>query len=254
MAKIKKTERIFTPVTSVKHLLSLTEPREEKTLFRYREGAGYGAMSYGTFYHRTVAVAAGLNAMGLADKRIAVIGETSPEWVSTYLGTIAAGGVIIPMDKELNITEIEGFLSGVEAEAVVMGKGFAEKFAHAMEAHPTLRFFFSTEEVEETDKLLRFETLVQKGEEALAAGYTLPDRDRENLAVILYAERTFDTRSGKVAQFAYRAANQTYREVHKRAFPLPAAYIVRKERRIAATCDESRIFVGKHLEKKPEQH
>lgn len=193
MGKIKKTERIFTPVTGVKHLISLTEPRGDKTLFRYREGAGYGSMSYGTFYRRTLAVAAGLTAMGLADKRVAVIGETSPEWVSTYLGTIAAGGVIIPMDKELNINEIEGFLSGVDAEAVVMGKGFAEKFAHAMESHPSLRYFFSTEEVEENDKLLRFESLVKKGEEALAGGYTLPVREHENLAVMLFTSGTTGT-------------------------------------------------------------
>ena len=193
MSKIKKNERIFTPVSSVKHLLSLAEPRGDKTLFRYRAGAGYESMSYGTFTHRTLAEAAGLTAFGLAGKRIAVIGETSPEWVGTYLAAIAAGSVIIPMDKELNITEIEGFLSGVEAEAVVMGKGFAEKFAHAMESHPTLRYFFSTEEVEENDKLIRFETLLQKGEEALAGGYTLPDRDHENLAVMLFTSGTTGT-------------------------------------------------------------
>ena len=58
MSKIKKNERIFTPVSSVKHLLSLAEPRGDKTLFRYRAGAGYESMSYGTFTHRTLAEAA----------------------------------------------------------------------------------------------------------------------------------------------------------------------------------------------------
>lgn len=192
---MRKTERIYTTVESVKHLLSILEPRGERLLFRFRDGNDYKEMSYGEFYHRTLAAAAGLSAVGLGGKRIAVIGETSPEWVGAYLAVIASGGTVIPMDKELDIREIEGFLAGVDAEGVFCGTGFMAKFAGAMESHPSLRLFLPMEpyEGEGNEKVLSWPLLLAKGEAALAAGCTLPDRDREALAVMLFTSGTTGT-------------------------------------------------------------
>lgn len=170
--------------------------RGEHPVFRYPVGASFVSMDYVTFAHRAAAVAAGFSAMGLADARVAVIGETSPEWVATYLGVIAGGGVIVPMDKELDITEIGKFLAGVEASAVVFGAGFTEKFAPAIESHPSLQKFIAihADEVrEETDRLLTFDSLLAAGEAALAAGYTVPTRDPDALAVMLFTSGTTGT-------------------------------------------------------------
>lgn len=192
---MRKTERIYTTVESVKQLLSIFEPRGDRTVFRFRVGNGYGDMSYGEFYRRTLAAAAGLSAVGLAGKRVAVIGETSPEWVGAYLAVIASGGVIIPMDKELDMHEIEGFLAGVDAEGVIFGTGFTAKFAHAMESHPSLRLFIPTEPYEggENEKILPWAELLARGEAELEKGYTLPDRDREALAIMLFTSGTTGT-------------------------------------------------------------
>ena len=116
---MKKTPRIFTPFVSFKDLISVLAARGDKIAFRFPEGKGYGQMTYAEFSAKAHKIAAGIHAAGLADKRVALIGETSPEWVASYLGVTAAGGVIIPMDKELAISEIEGLLAGVEAEAII---------------------------------------------------------------------------------------------------------------------------------------
>ena len=129
---MKKTERIYTPINSFKHLVELMESRGDKTAFKYPVGREYATLSYGDFAHEIKAIAAGLSAAGLAGKRVAVIGETSHQWVASYLAVVTSGGVIIPMDKELAIEEIEGFLAGVDAEAIVYSASFNQKLAAAM--------------------------------------------------------------------------------------------------------------------------
>ena len=190
---MKKTERIFTPITSFRHLIEQCASFGEKTAFRYPVGKEYVSVSYADFAEVTRKLAAGLQAAGLAGKRIAVIGETSYQWVATYLAVTAGGGVIIPMDKELAIEEIEGFLSGVEAEAIVYSSSFNGKFDKAMESHASLRTFIPIcpDASAENAKLLPFEKLLEKGSEV--SDYAFPERDHEALAVMLFTSGTTGT-------------------------------------------------------------
>ena len=189
---MKKTPRIYSPLSSFAGLITGIAARGEKPVFRFVEGKGYGALTYAEFSHKTLALAAGLFAKGLAGKRIAVIGETSPEWVATYVAVTAAGGVIIPMDKELAISEIEGLLAGVDAEAIVYAASFNKKLRGAMESHPSLRIFvpISPTGDEVADKTVPFTELLKMGEKALEKGYQLPARDPESLAVMLFTSGT----------------------------------------------------------------
>ncbi|MBE6556015.1 MAG: hypothetical protein E7663_07325 [Ruminococcaceae bacterium] len=194
---MKKTERIFTPIESLKHLHSMFAPRGDMAVFRYPSGKEYLSISYADFSHRVLAEAAGLAAAGLAGKRIAVIGETSADWVATYLAVVMGGGVIIPMDKELAISEIEGFLAGVDAEAIVYSGDFHAKFANARASHKSLKTFIpmTLKEDAEADArgVLPMEKLREQGEKALEEGYALPDRDSESLAVMLFTSGTTGT-------------------------------------------------------------
>lgn len=189
---MKKTPRIFTPFRSFKDLISTLATRGDKIAFRFPVGKEFGQMTYAEFSAKAAKIAAGITAAGLADKRVALIGETSPEWVATYLGVTAAGGVIIPMDKELAVGEIEGLLAGVSAEAIVYSASFAEKFKAARENHPSLRVFVPLTGDEETteEKVLPFAKLLEMGEKLLEEGYTLPDRDPDKLAIMLFTSGT----------------------------------------------------------------
>ncbi|MBE6581133.1 MAG: AMP-dependent synthetase [Ruminococcaceae bacterium] len=189
---MKKTPRIFTPFRSFKDLISTLATRGDKIAFRFPVGKEFGQMTYAEFSAKAAKIAAGITAAGLADKRVALIGETSPEWVATYLGVTAAGGVIIPMDKELAVGEIEGLLAGVSAQAIVYSASFAEKFKAARENHPSLRVFVPLTGGEETteEKVLPFAKLLEMGEKLLEEGYTLPDRDPDKLAIMLFTSGT----------------------------------------------------------------
>ncbi|MBQ3483416.1 MAG: AMP-binding protein [Clostridia bacterium] len=192
---MKKTERIYTPLSSFKHLVEQVEARGDKIAFKYPVGKTFETLSYAAFGAEVRAVAAGLAAAGLAGKRIAVIGETSHEWVATYLGVVTGGGVIVPMDKELAIEEIEGFLSGVNAEAIVYSASFNQKLEHAMAEHPTLKTFIPIAPAEgaEGEGLLPFAKLLELGNAKLAEGYTLPERDPRELCTMLFTSGTTGT-------------------------------------------------------------
>ena len=76
---------------------------------------------------------------------------------------------------------------------------------------------------------------------------------RENLASVVDANCALDASRRKVAEFDYNAADESACKVYERALPLPTAYIVLKERRVAATLNKGGIFVGKKFKYEPEK-
>ena len=189
---MKKTERVFAPLTSFKDITASLAARGDKLAFRYPVGKSFGATTYAEFATEIQSLTAGFAALGLADKRVAVIGETSPEWVATYLAVTAAGGVIIPMDKELAIEEIEGLLAGVDAEAIVYSSTFHKKLEHARENHPSLRIFVPITPPGECDddRIVPLANVLEMGKKSLDEGYVAPTRDPEALAVMLFTSGT----------------------------------------------------------------
>ena len=85
----KKTPRIYTPAKDVRDLTHIFKSHGAKVAFRYYRGKQLLSMSYREFSDLIVELAAGFDAMGLSGKRIAVIGESCPQWIATYLATIA---------------------------------------------------------------------------------------------------------------------------------------------------------------------
>ncbi|MBO5327183.1 MAG: AMP-binding protein [Clostridia bacterium] len=193
---VKKNPRIYPEISSFKDLVKICEGRGDKVAFKYPVGKSFETLSYGDFAKEITAIAAGLTALGLAGKRIAVIGDTSHMWVASYFATVASGGVIIPMDKELAIGEIGGFLAGVEAEAIFYAPSFNEKIANAIGKHPSLRRFIPfapSEDSENGDTVISLASVIERGKKELEAGYTIPDRDSKNLAVMLFTSGTTGT-------------------------------------------------------------
>ncbi|MBQ8269059.1 MAG: AMP-binding protein [Clostridia bacterium] len=190
----RKTERIFTEVSNIREYLDVLKSHGDKVLYRYPVGNQYASMTYSQFHTQVLDTAAGLKSLGLAGKRIAVIGPTSPEWVSSYLAVLATGGVIIPMDKELDATAIAGFLETAEAEAIFYGKGTAVKLAGAMESHATMKLFISMENAPEDEKKINLSAVIEKGKaEREAVPFEIHDGSTEDLAVMLFTSGTTGT-------------------------------------------------------------
>ena len=190
----KKDERRVAPVADVEELLRVMEGHGERTLFTYYVGKATQDMTYAAFTHRVRVLAAGLAGANLGAARIAVIGETSPDWLCTYLAVLSAGGVIIPMDKELSVDEIGNFLRSAGAEAIVFSPAFRESFAPLAQAGEVRLLPMQEEGLAFCgENVLPLARLLENGEQALTAGYVPPVPDREKMSEMLFTSGTTGT-------------------------------------------------------------
>ena len=175
----KKTERRFTPIESISQFADKLGGFGDTVAYRYFDrDRNLCTLSYAELSARIRKQAAGLASAGLAGKRIAVIGETSVEWVTSYTSIIASGGVAIPMDKELDVEEIKGFFAFAEADAVIYSRSFNEKFADLSKSHPTVKVQIPLDPDAEWDPVdpsfLPYSHLLDMGEAGVREGYTYP--------------------------------------------------------------------------------
>ena len=171
----------------------------DKIAYRYYVGKEIRSMTYaelGDMIHKT---AAAFNAMGLRGQKVAVIGDTSPQWVCTYIAAMAAGCVIVPMDKELNVEEIKKFFKMVDVKAVVYSKGFNESFIKLIsDEDMEVKYFIPVTPAYDnsfSNKVVAFDDVVKLGEERIAReGYSYPIvTDRGALAEMLFTSGTTGT-------------------------------------------------------------
>lgn len=195
MNQRKKTERIYTPVESFAHFATKLGEHGDRIAYRYFDRQrNLLSMTYGELSARILQQAAGYQAAGLAGKRIAIIGETSVEWICSYVAAIAAGGVAVPMDRELDVEEIKGFFEFAEVDAVVYSRAFDKKFEGLSHSHPTVKVQIPMAfdgALSENDGVLPYEALMQMGEREVAAGYAYPTvSDTSRMVEMLFTSGT----------------------------------------------------------------
>ena len=191
-----KTERKYTRVSDAYELCKLVEKHGDKIGISYFDKKRVlHDLSYIRFYNRIVRTAAGLTAKGYAGKKIAVIGETSVAWLTTYLAVLVTGGIIIPMDKELDTDAIIGLLESVDADAIVYSEHFNGKIAGKVSENSSLKLFLPIDPDEEELKkegVIAFRELREQGKQIVeAGGFELsPVENREALAEMLFTSGT----------------------------------------------------------------
>ena len=193
-----KTVRKYERVDHVVDFLRVIEKHGDKIAFSYFDKKRkVKDMSYTRLVRRVKRMAAALTEKGYAGKRIALIGDSSPNWVITYLAVLAIGGVVIPMDKELEIHVIEGFLENVDADGILYSASFNGKFNNAQENHKSLSLFIAIDPDEaeaEGRGVISYRQMMEIGKEAVEAGYKIPPvKDREAMCEMLFTSGTTGT-------------------------------------------------------------
>ncbi|HHW24579.1 MAG TPA: AMP-binding protein [Clostridiales bacterium] len=80
--------------------------------------------------------------LGIRDgAKVAVIGETSPEWIATYLATVNSGNVIVPLDRELTPDEICNFINRADVRCVICSPTIKSALEPRMDKIPNVRYF-----------------------------------------------------------------------------------------------------------------
>ena len=113
----------------------------EKTYLKYKREGEIRTLSFREFGENVQRLSSAFFEMGLSGKAIAVIGETTPEWIMTYLAAVAAGSVIVPLDRELQHEELCGFLNKAHCEAIFHSPSFTESLSASLSLLPEIRYF-----------------------------------------------------------------------------------------------------------------
>ena len=124
--------RMIMATDEIKSIYELIERGSElfkdKNLFKFNKEDEVAEISYNEFLDYVNKITFAFINMGVKDKKVVVIGETSVEWIASYIATVTAGGVIVPLDPYLLEDEIIKFVNHSEASFVVCSPAFEKLF------------------------------------------------------------------------------------------------------------------------------
>lgn len=151
--------------------------------YRYKENGAVAAKSFLDLQRDTRAFGRALEALGMAGKHVAVVGPTSYQWIVAYLGTVNAGGVIVPLDAQLSPPELCALIARSNASVFVYDNVFAPMVGAVRENCPEVKVFINMQREEEGACCLQ--TLLEEH-----PGPCAPVLDREKCCAILFTSGT----------------------------------------------------------------
>ena len=116
------------PITDFRHMMETSaELYGDNVAFRQRfaKGEPFRDITFRDMLCDINGLGTSMAALGLLGEKVAVIGENCYQWCTCYLAVTMGGGVIVPLDKELDEAELRHLV----IESGVRGIMFTEKYS-----------------------------------------------------------------------------------------------------------------------------
>lgn len=155
---------------------------------KYDKNMPFKKISYAEYGKDVYNFAEGLIALGLKDKKIALIGENRYEWAVAYMAVVCGTGTVVPLDKELPENEIQNLMDFAECSAVICSSAVLKK-------NPVLKESGKTVICMDTD----FEKITESGKEQIAGGSSCfrdAEVNPEDVNIILFTSGTCSSPKG----------------------------------------------------------
>ena len=182
--------------STIKDLFAATvEKYKDHTSFVIKEkkdeNISYKEISYKQLLSDINAFGTAMYSIGMKDKRIAVIGKNRYEWVVTHFSSVMGSNVSVPLDKDLQLEELENSLVRSKASAVVFDAKL-EPFIKDIKfrRNTFLEEFISMDDLE---GYTSFNSLLEKGRKLLDDGnkeYLDTEIDPDRMAILLFTSGT----------------------------------------------------------------
>ncbi len=129
--------------------------------------------------------------LGFKDKRIAIVGRNCYEWALTHLTNLLGGIVSIPLDKELQIDELESCLRRSKADILVFDEKYTENIENIKNRNNTqVSNYICMSKKEGYSSITE---LKQQGKELLNSGnknYVDAEIDKNKMNILLFTSGT----------------------------------------------------------------
>lgn len=161
------------------------------TKIKIGEAVKYKETSYKQLLEDVNCFGTALYDLGLEDSRVAVVGKNRYEWAVAHLANLLGGIVSVPLDKGLQLEELENSLIRSKSEAIVFDEKHKENIEKIKENGKTnLKYYISMDELEEFENV---NNLIKKGRKIIEEGnnsYIEKQIDSDKMGILLFTSGT----------------------------------------------------------------
>lgn len=198
MGLIMGREKYFeaTEFENVKELIYHTvEKYKEKTAFTIKhkkeKEVSYEEISYTQLLEEVNQLGTKFYNLGYQNKRVAIVGRNRYEWVITHLANLLGGILSIPLDKELQVDELESCLVRSKADVLVFDEKYLENIEEIKNrGNANIENYIC---MSEQEGYVSIPQLKQEGKEILEAGnneYIEAKIDSYKMNILLFTSGT----------------------------------------------------------------
>ena len=151
----------------------------------------YNNISYNQLLEDINCLGSALYSMNMKNKRIAIIGKNRYEWVLSHLCNLMGSIISIPLDKELQLEELESSLIRSKSDAIIFDKKLLPIIETIKNRNNTIIEEYIC--MENYRDFLSIPSLIKKGKTLLCNGYTeyVDNKIDENaMNIILFTSGT----------------------------------------------------------------
>lgn len=176
MASSKKYKDAYYPVrtvTDIKDMInSSADLFADRTAYLKKNtpGGKYIPVTYRELKDDIDAFGTALIDLGLKGKHVGVIGETRYEWMVGHLGVVNGTGVVVPLDKELPLSELTNLCQRADLAAVIYSGKVEKAILKAIEGIESMEYIISMDAEKSDEDRLSFHELLETGRKLVAAG------------------------------------------------------------------------------------
>lgn len=185
-------------INTIKELMDLAVKDAGKNIaFEYRNKDNKEEIikvTYENFQKDTYYLGTALATINMLQNHIAIIGDNSYEWLTTYLTVLKSNGVFIPLDKELTSKEIINVLRSSESEVLFYSDKYEKYIEDFRKELPNIKYFICFEKEKDDENSLSYKKLLEKGKKEYEAGNTtyieIEHEDTNCLKLLVYTSGT----------------------------------------------------------------
>ena len=140
-----------------------------------------------------VAMGTGLVNFGVREKHIAIIGEASYNWITSYYATMSIGAVTVPIDKELPADDIRSIIESAECDFVIYSSVIDAKMQNVRAILSITPKFICMSKKTVLEDVTMLSDIISQGEKLVDEGdnsYYDYDLDPNKLASIVFTSGT----------------------------------------------------------------
>lgn len=212
-SKYKDEIYVHRPIRDLKDMIDTSAvlyADQNAFLVKDAPGGPYRPVKFSEFKRDIDRLGTALIDLGLAGKKIAVIGENRYEWVLTYLAVVNGTGIIVPLDRELPAKEINNLLVRAEVSVIVFSSKVEMVVKEAITGIDRIEHVISMDALEHEGNKLSLKKLIRTGERLLSEEkryFIDAVIDPEEMCTLLFTSGTTGLAKGVMLSHKNFAAN-----------------------------------------------